>query len=185
MGLPAGTHRFGPQNAELLVRTYREGLAAKAGHDLIIEVQSWDAVLEVAEDPSAARLELNADARSLHPREGLRGVKPLTDRDRREIRKNIDEKVLGGQPITFRSTAAESAGDGLSISGELTMAGATRPARFELSAGGGGEVTGATELVQSEWGIKPYRGLMGALKVRDSLEVSFEGDLGRAAGSDG
>jgi hypothetical protein len=32
-------------------------------------------------------------------------------------------------------------------------------------------------LAQSEWGIKPYRGLMGALKVRDSLEVVFDGSL--------
>jgi len=176
MGIPAGTHTFGPENAELLVRTYREGLAAKAGHDLIIVVQSWDALLEVSEDVASSRLELNADARSLHPREGLRGVKPLSDKDRKQIRKNIDEQVLGGQPISFRSTAVESAGDGgLSVSGELTMAGTTRPARFELGAGAGGEVTGATELSQTDWGIKPYRGMMGALKVRDSLEVSFSG----------
>ncbi|HEY8771414.1 MAG TPA: hypothetical protein VIM03_12790, partial [Thermoleophilaceae bacterium] len=33
------------------------------------------------------------------------------------------------------------------------------------------------ELVQSDFGIKPYRGLMGALKVRDSLEILFEGRL--------
>jgi polyisoprenoid-binding protein YceI len=170
MGLPAGSHRFGPHNAELIVRTYREGLAAKAGHDLIIEVQSWDAVLEVGDD-GAARVELNADPRSLHPREGLRGVKPLSDRDRREIRKNIDDQVLGGEPIAFRSTAVE----GDTVDGELTMAGATRPARFRLTSGPGGELTGTTELVQSEWGIKPYRGLMGALKVRDSLEVEFAG----------
>jgi YceI-like protein len=170
MALPPGSHRFGPDNAELIVRTYREGLAAKAGHDLIIVVQVWDALLEVG-DGGPARLELNADARSLHPRDGLRGVKPLTDRDRREIRKNIDDQVLGGQPISFRSTSVE----GTAVSGELTMAGTTRPARFELTSGEGGELTGRAELVQSEWGIKPYRGLMGALKVRDSLEVEFEG----------
>jgi hypothetical protein len=172
MSLPAGSHRFGPDNAELIVRTYREGLAAKAGHDLIIVVQEWDALLEVG-DQGPERLELNADARSLHPRDGLRGVKPLSDRDRREIRKNIDEKVLGGQPISFRSTSV----DGTTVSGELTMAGATRPARFELTAGDGGRLTASAALVQSEWGIKPYRGMMGALKVRDSLEVTFEGQI--------
>ena len=170
MALPSGTHRFGPDNAELIVRTYREGLAAKAGHDLIIVVQAWDALLEVRDD-GAARLELNANARSLHPRDGLRGVKPLTDRDRRQIIKNIDDQVLGGEPIAFRSTSVE----GSTVNGELTMAGTTRPARFELTAGPGGELTARAELVQSEWGIKPYRGMMGALKVRDSLEVGFEG----------
>lgn len=179
MGTAAGTHSFGPGDATLTVKTYREGVAAKAGHDLIIEVQRWDALLELAEDPSRSRLELNADAASLHPREGLRGVKPLSDRDRREIRKNIDGKVLGTQPISFRSNAVETGGDDgrLTVRGDLTMAGATRPVAFDLRIGPGGEVTAATELVQSDFGIKPYRGLMGALKVRDSLEVLFEGRL--------
>ena len=170
MSIP--TASFGPSNGALTVKTYREGVAAKAGHDLIIEVQQWDATL------SESGLELNADARSLHPREGLRGVKPLTDRDRREIRKNIDEKVLGGEPIAFRSTAVDEAGDDrVSISGDLTMAGASRPVTFDVEIRPGGEVTAHTELVQSDWGIKPYRGLMGALKVRDSLEIHFEGRL--------
>ena len=110
-------------------------------------------------------LELDADARSLHVREGLGGLKPLGHRDRDEIRKNIDEQVLGGAPIYFRSTAAEaSGGDRLSVRGALTMHGQTRPASFELSAGPDGRLSGTAQLVQSEWGIKPYRGLMGALR---------------------
>jgi polyisoprenoid-binding protein YceI len=162
-----------------VVKTYREGLAAKAGHDLIIDVRQWGATLEVGEDLSQSSLQLHADARSLYPREGLRGVKPLTDKDRSEVRKNIDEKVLGGEPISFRSTAVEPAAGGgrLAVRGELTIRGRSRPAGFELSVGGDGRVTGNAQLVQSEWGIKPYRGLMGALKVRDSVEVVFDGVL--------
>ena len=178
MSLSAGTHRLGPDNASLIVKTYREGVAAKAGHDLVIEVRQWEATLEVGSDPSDSSLELSADAQSLHPRDGLRGIKPLSDKDRGEIRKNIDDKVLGRQPIGFRSNAVESAGaDRMVVRGDLTMNGQSRPASFELQVAPDGSVTGATELTQSEWGIKPYRGLMGALKVRDSLEVEFEGKL--------
>jgi polyisoprenoid-binding protein YceI len=179
MRVNAGTHELGPDTASLTVKTYREGLAAKAGHDLIIDVRQWGATLEVGEDLSQSSLQLHADARSLYPREGLRGIKPLTDKDREEIRKNIDEKVLGGEPISFRSSAVESADGGgrLSVRGELSIHGQSRPASFELSVGADGHVTGTAPLVQSEWGIKPYRGLMGALKVRDSLEVVFEGIL--------
>jgi hypothetical protein len=36
-----------------------------------------------------------------------RGVAPLTDRDRAEIRKNIDRSVLREEPIAFRSTGAQ------------------------------------------------------------------------------
>lgn len=179
MSLRAGTHELGPDTASLVVKTYREGLAAKAGHDLIIDVGQWQAALEVAEEPSQSSLELSADPRSLHPREGVGGLKPLTHKDREEIRKNIDEKVLRGEPISFRSSAVEAADGGqrLSVTGELTMNGQSGPATFELSVGADGHVTGTAELVQSQWGIKPYRGLMGTLKVRDSLEIVFDGTL--------
>ena len=179
MALRTGTHRLGPDNASLQVRTYREGVAAKAGHDLIIEVTRWDATVEVAEEPAAWTIELNADPRSLEVREGLRGVKPLTDKDRIEIRKNIDEKILGSHPIQFRSSGVRPADDGgrLTVEGELSMAGHTGPVAAQLSVDERGAVTGTIPLAQSAWGIKPYRGLMGALKVRDSLEVVFDGVL--------
>lgn len=177
--LRAGIHELGPDTAGLVVKTYREGLAARAGHDLIIDVRRWGATLEVGEDLSQSGLRLRADARSLYPREGLGGLKPLSDKDRDEIRKNIDEKVLGGDPISFQSSALEAVGGdgGLLVRGELTMHAQTRPASFELRIGADGHVAGSVPLVQSEWGIKPYRGLMGALKVRDSLEVVFDGSL--------
>jgi polyisoprenoid-binding protein YceI len=176
MVLSAGTHRFGPDNASLQVRTYREGVAARAGHDLIIEVTRWDATVEVAGEPGGSTVELNADPRSLEVREGLRGVKPLTEKDRIEIRKTIDEKVLGGHPIRFRSSAVGLVEQGgrLTVEGELSLAGSSRPLTAQLTVNDGGEFSGTIPLTQSDWGIRPYRGLMGALKVRDEIEVVIE-----------
>jgi polyisoprenoid-binding protein YceI len=172
-----GTHRLGPDNATLQVRTFREGIASRAGHDLVIDVTRWEATLTVAQDPAQSAVELSADPRSLEVREGVRGVKPLTDKDRAEIRRNIDAKVLGDRPISFRSDAVEVAGDGLSARGDLTMAGASRPVSARLALSPDGHVTGTIPLTQSEWGIKPYRGLMGALKVRDAVEVVLDARL--------
>jgi polyisoprenoid-binding protein YceI len=170
-----GSHRVGPENGSLVVKTYREGVAAKAGHDLVIDVTRWQATVDTA----AGTLELTADPRSLEVREGLRGVKPLTNRDRAEIHRNIDDKVLGGQPIEFRSSAVRMPdGPGqLSVEGELTMAGNTRPMTARLDVGGDGRVTGTVALTESAWGIKPYRGLMGALKVRDEVEIVIDARL--------
>jgi polyisoprenoid-binding protein YceI len=178
MALPTGTHRLGPGNAALEVRTYREGVAAKAGHDLIIDVTRWDATVEVAGEPSAWTIELNADPRSLEVREGLRGVKPLTDKDRVEIRKNIDEKILGSHPVRFHSSGVRVADDGgrVTVEGQLSMAGTTRPLTAHLSVEDGA-VSGTIPLTQSAWGIRPYRGLMGALKVRDEVEVVIAANL--------
>ena len=150
-------------------------MAAKVGHDLVIDVTRWDATVDLTD----WTVELNADARSLEVREGVRGLKPLTDKDRREIRQNIDDKVLQGRPIAFRSTAVRlGEADGpLVVEGELTMAGNARLVTARLDVGPDGRVSGTIPLTQSEWGIKPYRGLMGALKVRDALEVVLDARL--------
>jgi polyisoprenoid-binding protein YceI len=179
MVLPTGTHHLGPENASLQVRTYREGMAAKAGHDLIIDVTRWDATVEVGGEPAGWSIELNADPRSLEIREGLRGVKPLTDKDRVEIRKNIDDKILGGHPIRFRSSAVRLGDDGrrLAVEGELSMAASTRPLTADLSVEDNGRVSGTIPLTQSGWGITPYRGLMGALKVRDEIQIVIATNL--------
>jgi polyisoprenoid-binding protein YceI len=178
MALSAGTHRLGPENASLQVRTYREGVAAKAGHDLIIDVTRWDATVVVADEPSSWTVELNADPTSLEVREGLRGVKPLTDKDRLEIRKNIDEKILGRAPIQFRASRGRPADAGeIAVDGELQMAGSTRPLTAQLSVEDGGAISATIPVRQSDWGIKPYRGLMGALKVRDEIEIVIAANL--------
>ena len=177
MGLAPGTHSVGPGSGSCRVHTYREGVAQKAGHDLIIEVAQWEASVEVDPNGQPTAASLDADPHSLQILEGHRGVKPLTDSDRREIRSNIDEKVLRGQPISFRSSAVELSDGRIVLRGELTMAGSTRPANFELRLDDHGRLQGTLEVTQSEWGIKPYRAFMGALKVRDTVEVVLAANL--------
>jgi hypothetical protein len=57
------------------------------------------------------------------------------------------------------------------------MAGSRRPVSAHLNVGADGHVGGTIRLVQSDWGIRPYRGLMGALKVRDELEILIDARL--------
>lgn len=159
------------------MRTYREGVAQMAGHDLIIDVGQWHAGAEVSGEGALSSLELGVDPRSLRVREGLHGVKPLTDKDREKIREDIEGKVLGAEPISFRSSAVESSGGRLQVQGELTVAGATRPVSYELDISPEGQVHGTLPITQTEFGIKPYRGFMGALKVRDVVEVAIDVQL--------
>ena len=179
MPVGARSHQLGPDNAALRVKTYREGVAGVVGHDLIIDVTRWEATVTVGENWEPSAIELSADSRSLVVREGLRGAKPLTDKDRAEIRRNVNEKVLQGQSITFRSTGVRRADGGrrLSVRGDLAMAGKTRPIGFEVSVDPDGQVSATVPVTQSEWAIKPYRGLMGALRVRDSVEVVLDAHL--------
>ncbi len=108
MTLRPGIQTVGPGNGALRVNTYREGMAQKVGHDLIIEVGKWQAKVEIDEGGTPAEVALEADPHSLQALEGRRGVKPLTDKDRAEIRSTIDEKILHGQPIVFSSNGWSS-----------------------------------------------------------------------------
>jgi polyisoprenoid-binding protein YceI len=174
VALAQGTHELGPESGTLRVHTYREGMAQKIGHDLIIDVRQWQATVEIEAGGAPTAIVINVDSTSLEVREGLRGVKPLTDKDRAEIRSNIEQKVLSREPITFRSSAAELTDGRLAVRGELTIAGRSRPVAFELQLSDDGRLTGTLPVTQSEWGIKPYRAFMGALKVRDAVDVVLD-----------
>lgn len=171
---------LGPDNATLRVKTYREGVVSKAGHDLVIDVTSWQATVTSGEDSTPVSVELSADPRSLRVRDGHGGAKALSDKDRGDITKNIEKKVLGGDAIEFRSTGVDRPGDDgrLHVSGELRLAGTARPVSFALRRRDEGRAEGVGPLRQSDWGIEPYTALMGMLKVRDDIEIVLDAKLG-------
>lgn len=176
------SHRLGPDNATLEVRTKRSGAAAKAGHDLVIHVTSWEASLEIGGDPATTSMELVADATSLRVQSGHGGIQALGEDDKASIHKAIDDDVLKRQDITFRSTRVQSdgdAGDGsrLKVQGDLTIVGTTQPINFELAVGDDGAVSASAMVKQTAWGMKPYSILFGALKVHEEVEVVLDGHL--------
>jgi polyisoprenoid-binding protein YceI len=178
MPIPPGHYTLGPQDATLTVRTGKAGAASKAGHNLRIEVTSWRATLEVGVEPAQTELALTADARSLRVREGTGGMQTLGDDDKAGIEKTIDDEVLEGGAIEFRSRrVAPGADGGLSVEGDLDLAGSSRPVAFDLTAGADGRLTGRARIRQTDWGIKPYSALFGTLKVVDEVDVEIDGTL--------
>ena len=67
----------------------------------------------------------------------------------------------------------EQAGDGLEVAGDLTLAGTTRPISFTIVPGADGALAASAVVKQSDWGMKPYSALFGALKVLDEVEVEL------------
>ncbi len=178
MTIPPGTYRLGPADGTLSVRTGRTGAAAKAGHNLLFHVTTWEATLTVAADPAATTLELSADGGSLRVIEGTGGLQSLGDDDKVDIQKTIDDDVLKRQGITFRSTAVAAAGDGdgLSVQGDLTLRGTAHPLAFDVTSDGQ-RLDASAVIKQSDWKIKPHSALFGALKVVDEVEVSIDATL--------
>lgn len=172
MAIDPGTYRFGPNNGEMLVKVYREGMAKKVGHDLIIEVKNWEAEANIAEEPQNSTFRGSADVNSFTVRQGVGGVKPLSDSDKADIKKNITQKILTNPNITFTSNSVNPSTN--MVSGEMSIMGRSQPIDIKLTESGG-EVKATMTVVQSKWGIKPFQAMMGALKVRDPIEVEVTG----------
>jgi polyisoprenoid-binding protein YceI len=188
MAADAGKHRLGPDRDRITLRTYRQGLASQAGHDLTIGVARWSGDLTVSDDGSPSALDVRIDLHSLTIKEGSGGVKPLTDRDRREIAVTA-RKVLGSDQhpeATFTAGSFEPSGSGGgTIAGTFTLRGAARPLRLQVSQASPGQYRATASLVQSDYGIKPYTGFFGALRVRDAVDIEIDVDLSGAGPAPG
>ena len=177
-----GTFHSGPDRGRLIVRTSRQGFAATAGHDLVIEITGWSAEITVAGDGTVtvtARIDLS----TLVVREGVGGLKPLSDRDRREIahtaRKLLD---TDRQPeALFTSSSTRLTETGGTIDGTLTVRGSNQPCTVDVKETEPGHYKATTSVLQSAYGIKPYTAFFGALKLADRVEI----ELDAAGWSDG
>lgn len=174
MSMGPGSHEIGPDRGTLRLRTYRQGIAAKAGHDLVLEVASWYGTVTVPDVAgSAPSIDVEIDLRSIVVVEGSGGVKPLTDGDKEDIHRAMQKplRTADHPTATFRSTQVHVDGDDATIEGELDLAGQSRPMELHVRRDENGTVAGHAVIVQSAWGIKPYAGLLGALKLRDAVDV--------------
>ena len=182
----SGNFRLGPGNGRLVLKTGRQGIAARAGHDLTIEVTRWSATIEVPDEAAggvtAATISAELDLGSLEVREGTGGAKPLSDRDRGEIRKTMGG-ILGTGTASFSSSQiVRSGASGGAIDGTFTLNGQSEPVRLQVTQTVPGRYRGAATVVQTALGIKPYVGFFGALKLKDEVGVELEVNL-PAAGS--
>ena len=180
MGSTIGEYAFGPETGRLVLEAARAGAAARAGHDLLIEVTRWhgEAVIDTA-DPAACAVSVTADAGSLAVRRGSGGVKPLTDGDRAEIERTIRERILQAArhpQITFRSARVTGTPGSFRATGPLTIMGVTRDVEVTGSLSGG-RAHGTAVVTQSRWGIRPYSAFLGALRVADDVVVRFDVEL--------
>jgi len=177
MATTDGHLRLGPDCARLVVRTRREGLAARVGHDLTIEVTRWSAEVELpGGDPAGARITARIGLDSLAVREASGGALPLTDADRREIERNARRTLVTDRhpDAAFESTRVTPTEDGGVIDGTLTLLGNPAPVRLTVTRVAPDRYRAVAPVVQSAYGIRPYSAFFGALRLRDEVTVELE-----------
>ena len=164
-------------DGELLIRTGVTGPAAAVGHRLTIAMRRWQATTRWdSDEPVAADVSVEVD--SLEVVRGEGGVTPLSGPEKVLVRRNalgsLDARKF--PRIVYSTNAIEKIDGGYRLSGDLTIHGETRPQIVDLRTDDQGDswrLSSENVIRQSDFGVKPYSQLLGALKVADDVTVSF------------
>ena len=164
---------FGPEQSDCFVYVYREGALSAVGHDLKLRVT--DFWIEVGEEPTAVRAEFRTDSLRVVGvlRDGAVDEREPSPRDRREIEENIRRDVLDAARyplISFRSLSVAKSGEGVRVAGRLDFHGVARDIEFPVRRESG-RAMARVRVHQPDFGIKPYRALLGALRVKPDVLV--------------
>ncbi|RAV06254.1 YceI family protein [Mycolicibacterium sp. GF69] len=175
--MSAQTWNLDQSDGELTIHTGVEGRAAKMGHRLAIAMNTWDATVEwTGGDPTEVTLRAEVD--SLEVLRGQGGVTPLTGPEKGLVRSNalkvLDAKRFGR--ITFETSSIEKTTGGYRLIGMLQIHGEAREQVIDVSVQDVDDVwriSCEVEVRHSDFDLKPYSMLMGAMKVADAVTVSF------------
>ena len=166
--------------SRLTVQAFASGILSAMGHNPHIGIRTFTGEVDFnAETSLAGRFRLSIKTNSF----GV--LDDISDKDRREIEKMMNEQVLESsrypdivyEAPTVTITRLGGALYSATLNGTLSFHGVTRDqivaariAVFDEMIRASGEFS----LNQSDYGIKPVSVAGGALKVKDELKFSFE-----------
>ncbi len=184
MSLKPGSYCLDTNSGSLNVYTFKEGLLSKLAHDLLIDITEFKVNLDVPEagfDSGSLKLEIQTNT--------LKVICALKDGERTDALKEKDiadiEKDMGGKVLhpdkyptaNFCSKAIHEKEGGYKINGDLSLHGVTKSIDFDIDTSGG-NLKGMITLLQKDYGIKPFKAMMGTLKIKNEINIGFDLTLG-------
>jgi len=158
---------------KILVQTFKEGLLSPLAHDLELRLGRF----EVDRDAQRVRARFWPETLEVAGvmRDGRLDAQALTAAQRAEIVDNIRTKILNTDQhpeIVFEGEASPSA-SGHRLSGQLSVLGRRVDLELTLEERDGCYL-GSVTLTPTKWGIKPFKAMLGTIKLQDRVVVRFE-----------
>jgi polyisoprenoid-binding protein YceI len=168
LGMSAQQHNVDTQKSTLTIHVGKTGAFSALGHEHEVRAPIHSGTADTGSHPA---VEIHVNARELR----VIG-KDDSQKDRAEVQKTmLGPEVLDSehhQEIVFKSTGAESAGQGKwTLRGNLTLRGQTRPVTVQVTLKDG-RYTGEATLKQTDFGIKPP-GKAG-VRAKDEVKIEFD-----------
>jgi hypothetical protein len=162
-------------SADCFVFTFKEGLLSPVAHDLRLRITRFSLEVDAAASSVVARFDTNSLVVDCPMKEGAENPSALSASDKQKIAGQIRDDVLHGSQhpeAVFRSRTVTARGDGgYDLEGELTLHGVTKPlgaCRTRLVAG---RQQLELRLHQPDFGITPYRAMLGTLKIQADVTI--------------
>ncbi|MET4050269.1 S-adenosyl-L-methionine-dependent methyltransferase [Rhodococcus sp. 1163] len=164
----------------LTIKTDVTGKASKLGHRLTIAMKSWTAAIDWSgHTPTSVTFTAEVDSLDVVGGEG--GVTPLIGPEKMLAKSNalktFDAKRY--PQIRFRSDDIAAKENGFALRGTMEIHGVTREMTVIVIVADDGtkwHCASESTVRQSDYGIKPYSQMLGAMKVVDEVTVSFEAE---------
>lgn len=162
---------YSGENSECLIYTFKEGLLSKVAHDLKLKVSAFDIRWENGE------IRADFDPSSIEVLYAMKNGQPnpsaLSDSDKAKVLENMHRDVLKTKrhpTIRFTAGSLREEAQQVVVDGYLDLTGKKRPLRATAKRNGDHwEVD--VKLHQPDFGIKPFKALMGAIKIKPHLNV--------------
>ncbi|MFQ5713433.1 MAG: YceI family protein [Candidatus Scalinduaceae bacterium] len=181
MSLKAGTYSLNGNSGKMSVYTYKEGLLSKLAHDLLIDVKNFKVNLNVPEaglTSGSLEVELQADSLKVDcaMKESERQPDTLKEKDIADIEKDMAKKVLHPDKyptVNFCSKEIKEKEAGYHVNGELSLHGVTKTIDFDIDTNGD-NLKGRFSILQKDYGIKPFKAMMGTLRIKNEISFAFD-----------
>jgi polyisoprenoid-binding protein YceI len=165
---------YDQNNAECFVFTFKEGLLSPIAHDLRIRVTRFSIQVDDLKSSVVASFDTSSLVVDAPMKDGVENPSALSAADKQKIAGQIREDVLHSAQhgeAKFRSTAITARDDGgYDVSGELALHGVTRPLTAQTRLVAGRQQV-ELELNQPDFGITPYRAMLGTLKIQPEVTI--------------
>lgn len=162
------------EEARIEVYTFKEGaLSAAVGHDLRMQVERYEIRtdgrrVEATLWPASIEVLGAVFDGELRP-----GALSLTDRQ--QILEAMQKHVLhtDEHPLVHFEGVVQRVANGYEVTGQLEILGKRSPIRLAVTEEGG-RWRGSVDIVPSRFGVRPYRTMMGMLKLADRVRVAYD-----------
>jgi polyisoprenoid-binding protein YceI len=171
LGLSAQQRNIDTQKSTMTIHVGKTGAFSGLGHEHEVRAPIHSGTADTGAHPA---VEINVNARELRVMDT-----DASDQDRAEVQATmLGPEVLDSdqhQEIVFKSTAAESTGEGRwTLRGNLTLRGQTHPVTVQVTLKDG-HFTGESTVKQTDFGIKPP-GRAG-IHAKDEVAIHFDVQL--------